>query len=166
MSRTEVEKAEAIDRSVLLAASRLRLRALALIDGAMRASNVQKATLAARLGVRRSAVQHTLSGSGNVTLQTLAEYLGVLDLEVELVPVYRGEVSASMRERRAPTIYPVTMRDHDWRAGAAHIMSEARRPGSQFVWGRSDKGIKPPATAEQTNASAPQAHRVPRGAKQ
>lgn len=134
MARTELQKAEVLDNAVLLAASRLRLRALALINGAMTLRGVQKATLAKRLGVRRTAVQHTLDGNGNVTLQTLAEYLGVLGVEVDLVPVESGEIATSMRSRRAPRILPLTLRDRDWHADAV-VVGENRAQPSQ-VWGQ------------------------------
>jgi len=142
MARSEVQKSEAIDRSILLAASRLRLRALALVEGAMSRHGVQKATLAKRLGVRRSAVQHTLAGNGNMTLQTLAEYLGALGMEVELVPVEAGEVSRSMRERRAPRVYSVTLRDRDWDSRTLAVSESSH--SSQAVWGA---GQQAPLTA-------------------
>ncbi|MFT3798105.1 helix-turn-helix domain-containing protein [Microbacterium sp.] len=116
------------DVAVLRADSRLRLRALALIHGAMGASHVSKAELARRLGVGRSAVNSTLKGNGNVTLRTLSEYVGVLGFELDLLPTRMGEVAVSIRERRAPRVAELTLRDRDLaQRGGVHAVAEVNR---------------------------------------
>lgn len=127
MTRTTLQKSDSIDREVMRSGSRLRLRALALIGGAMEKTGTSKSDLAKALGVGRSAVNQLLKGSGNLTLQTLSDYLGVMGFEVELMVTARGEVSASMRERRRPEVAEVTLRDQDWsRAVMVHPVSESR----------------------------------------
>lgn len=114
MARTELQRSEILSPETLRAGSRLRLRAHGLLAGAMDAAEITKSELAKRLGIRKSAVSDALNGNGNFRLQTLAEYLAVMGFELELVPVRSGEVLLSMRERRAPEVEPLTMRDRDW----------------------------------------------------
>lgn len=125
MTRTDLQKAEMLSSDVLRAGSRLRLRAQGLLSGAMAASGISKTELAKRLGVRKSAVGEALKGNGNFHLQTLAEYLGVMGFELELVPMKAGEALLSMRERRAPEVVPLTLRDHDW--DSTSLVVQARR---------------------------------------
>ena len=136
MTRTAVQKTDAVDATVLRAGSRIRHRALALIEGAMEATRTSNSHLAALLGVGRSAVGQTLKGNGNLTLQTLAEYLGVMGFEVELVPVRKGEISLSMRERRAPRVASITLRDADW-TGKQGVHTIPERRGSSARTARS-----------------------------
>ena len=133
MARTESQRTAALDDDILLVGSRLRLRSLAIINGAMHAQQITTAELARRLGVRPSTVLHTLDGNGDFRLQTLAEYLGALGVEVELVPVERGEIAASMNGRRAPSVLPVTMRDRDLRDSWSTVCSS--EPKAPQVWG-------------------------------
>jgi transcriptional regulator with XRE-family HTH domain len=151
MTRNEVQRAELVDPDVLIAASRLRLRALALIDGAMRATKVNRAGLAQRLGVRRSAVQQVMTGTGNLQLQTLAEYLGVLGFELELVPVEAGEVRRSMRERRAPRVAQLTIRDCDFARSGAHAINESTSSMAKPLTSDRARSI---STGNQSNARA------------
>lgn len=93
------------------AAARLRLRISDLLHAALAESGMKKADLGRALGIDRSAVTQIIEGNGNITVNTLAEYLAALGYEVDLAPVELGEIAASMREHRAPKIQEITQRD-------------------------------------------------------
>lgn len=133
-ARTELERSQALSSETLRAGSRLRLRALALLAGAMEVSGVSKVELAKRLGVRKSAVTDAVNGRGNFRLQTLAEYLSVMGFELELVPVRAGEVALAMRERRAPNVERLTARDRDWNDPAAVTVMAGRASSGRNNW--------------------------------
>lgn len=99
--------------SVLRASSRLKSRVLALLEGALEASEMSQVQVAEALGIKKAAVNNTLNGSGNITVETLALYLGAMGFEADLFAVHEGEVLTSMRERRAPRVVELTMRDRD-----------------------------------------------------
>lgn len=91
-------------------------------------TDTNKSQLAAMLGVGKSAVSQLLRGNGNMTLQTLAEYLGTMGYELEVVASEKGEISTSMRERRRPNVACLTLRDEDWRdSPSVHSVGESRR---------------------------------------
>lgn len=72
-----------------LSASRLRYRVLKYLNVALNQAGITQAELAKRLGIRRSAVNQVFNGDGNVRVNTLAEYLHEMGLEVDmsLVPL-------------------------------------------------------------------------------
>jgi transcriptional regulator with XRE-family HTH domain len=74
-------------------------------------SGIKKAELARILNVDRSSVTQVFNGNGNVTVNTLAEYLAALGYEIDLQPVELGEILVSMREHRAPAVAEITNRD-------------------------------------------------------
>ncbi|MFK0192442.1 helix-turn-helix domain-containing protein [Kitasatospora sp. NPDC090308] len=75
-----------------LAAARLRYEVLAQIHDALAETGVTQAELARRLDIRRSAVNQTFNGDGNVRVSTLAEYLHALGWELKLGRVQRGAI--------------------------------------------------------------------------
>lgn len=94
-------------------AARLRARVLALVSGALRESGRDQVTLAALLGVKKSAVSALLHGNGNVRINSLAEYMGVLGYEVDMIAVPIGEIEAARNDRRGPRHVALTMADAD-----------------------------------------------------
>jgi transcriptional regulator with XRE-family HTH domain len=113
LARSTLQKSHQLDDSVLAGAARLRARCLALLSGALRASDCDQVQLAARLGVRKSAVNAVLRGNGNVRINSLAEYMGALGLEIDMVAVPLGEIEAARNDRRAPRHVSLTMADDD-----------------------------------------------------
>ncbi|WP_409264000.1 helix-turn-helix domain-containing protein [Microbacterium aquimaris] len=120
----------------------------------MERDQVKPAELARRLGVRRSAVNSVLKGTGNLTLQTLAEYLGVLGYEVELAPIERGELVLSMRERRAPRLAQLTMRDADFGGAIAATETRERRMVPQIFHDAIDPSSPKPTADRRRNVRA------------
>lgn len=94
--------ASTTEGSRLLAQSRLRYRALTVIEQAMSAANLNQVGLAEKLGVRKSAVNGVLRGDGNLRLNTLAEYLHACGLELELSAVPAGTARKRSQERKPP----------------------------------------------------------------
>ncbi|MDQ0574302.1 helix-turn-helix domain-containing protein [Agromyces albus] len=92
----------------------------------MEASGRTQTEVAEYLGVRKSAVSQVMNGSGNVTLDTLAEYLSAMGYEADITAVEQGETLRSMRERRSPRIAAITLRDHDRRSGTNIAVWESR----------------------------------------
>jgi hypothetical protein len=108
-----LRKSRQLDEDVLASAARLRARCLALLNGALRESEIDQVTLAGRLGVGKAAVNSILRGNGNVAINSLAEYLAAMGFEIDMVPVPLGEIEAARDERRAPRCVALTMADHD-----------------------------------------------------
>lgn len=113
LARSMLQKSHQLDDSVLAGAARLRARALALLHGALRQSKIDQVTLARRLGVRKSAVNAVLQGNGNVRINTLAEYMAVMGLEIDMVATELGELDRCLAERRAPRHVVLTLADAD-----------------------------------------------------
>jgi transcriptional regulator with XRE-family HTH domain len=65
-----------------LASARLRYEVLSLLHRALQQAWINQSELAARLGVRKSAVSQVLRGDGNMRISTFAEYLHALGCEV------------------------------------------------------------------------------------
>lgn len=98
---------------MLAGAARLRARCLALLNGALRATDCDQVQLASRLGVRKSAVNALLRGNGNVRINSLAEYMGALGFEIDMIAVPLGEIAEARNDRRAPHYVAITMADDD-----------------------------------------------------
>ncbi|MFJ3381942.1 helix-turn-helix domain-containing protein [Curtobacterium sp. NPDC090217] len=120
----------------LLSAARLKSRILAILEAALERSELTQVQLADRLGVRKAAVNNVLRGNGNVTVSTLAEYLYALGYEADVTVVMEGEIIASMRERRAPRLEAITLRDLDRANGTVH-----RIPARQLNSARSTRTL-------------------------
>ncbi len=65
-----------------LASARLRRKVLHALDEGMDASGISQAELARRLGRSRSAVSQVRTGDGNLSVETLAEYLEAMGCEL------------------------------------------------------------------------------------
>lgn len=126
------------DATAMKAISRLRARVLALISAGAEFSDISQSELARRLGVRKSAVNQVFLGSGNIHVDTLAEYLAVMGLEADIVVTKMGELERARDARRAPRMMPLTLADHDRNSGPAVLaiyerennvnVIDARRP--------------------------------------
>ncbi|KHL15700.1 helix-turn-helix protein [Mumia flava] len=75
-----------------LAAARLRCEALKLLHQALEESGMSKTELAAKLGVRKSAVTQVFRGDGNVRVNTLADYLWALGRDADLSLAQRADI--------------------------------------------------------------------------
>lgn len=111
MARSQLQKALVIEDSVLMSAARVRRRALLILHGALKASGFDQVKLAKALGLKKSAVSAALNGNGNLSLNTLAEYMGAMGFEVDLVATALGEVEAAQAEHRSPKYIPLTVSD-------------------------------------------------------
>lgn len=116
MTLNELSTMSATDRR--RAAARLRLRITDLLHAALRESGMKKAEVARVLGIDRSNITQVIEGNGNITVNTLADYLAALGFEVDLLPVELGEIAASMRDHRAPVVREITQRDEYRRASS------------------------------------------------
>lgn len=130
MTLNELSTTSASDRR--RAAARLRLRITDLLHAALQESGMKKADVARVLGIDRSNITQVIEGNGNITVNTLADYLAVLGFEVDLLPVELGEIVASMREHRAPVVQEITQRDAYRRPSSVRqipygISSQSRR---------------------------------------
>lgn len=85
-----------------LAGSRLRYEVLKALHGALSRSGRTQSELAARLGIRKSAVNQVLRGDGNVRVTTLAEYLQALGFELVIGLVKAGEPRKAATDDRRP----------------------------------------------------------------
>lgn len=85
-----------------LASSRLRERALAMLDDALEHSGMSQAELARVMGTRRHAVTQMFHGDGNLKLETFAKYLAAMGYEVDLELFAVGELRAAAMGDRAP----------------------------------------------------------------
>lgn len=83
-----------------LAAARLRREVLKILHRALAAAEINQVELAARLGVRKSAVNQVLNGDGNVRITTLAEYLHACGHEATLALVPAGQPRQEVLARR------------------------------------------------------------------
>jgi transcriptional regulator with XRE-family HTH domain len=100
-----------------LAAARLRYTMLKHLHEALERSGLSQAELARRLGVRRSAVNQVFRGDGNVRIDTLAEYLHALGMELECALVPAGTPRRRVRAESV-TGAPVRITRLDTGAGA------------------------------------------------
>ncbi|MER7168902.1 helix-turn-helix transcriptional regulator [Micromonospora sp. NPDC000207] len=118
-----------------LSAARLRYQVLKALHRALANSGSTQSELAARLGVRKSAVNQVLRGDGNVRVSTLGEYLHELgvELSIETLPLGTQRASAeaemSRQRLRRATLRPEPARQSattcnfdqlDWHTGPAH----------------------------------------------
>lgn len=83
-----------------LASARLRYRVQTILHEALSAAGLTQTALAERLGVRKSAVSQVMNGSGNLRLNTLAEYLDSLNVELVIDAVPSGTARAKAVEGR------------------------------------------------------------------
>ena len=98
---TLYERLAATDDGVRrLAVTRLRREALRALHIALKASGLTQTDLAAKLGIRKSAVSQVLNGDGNLRVKTLAEYLGALGYELDMRLVEAGEPRRAITEQR------------------------------------------------------------------
>ncbi|MFE3118709.1 helix-turn-helix domain-containing protein [Streptomyces niveus] len=92
--------AGSVDGARRLASARLRHEALRSLHAALSASGLNQTELAARLGIRKSAVSQVLHGDGNLRVKTLAEYLSVMGYELDMRLVEAGEPRQAVIEER------------------------------------------------------------------
>ncbi|WP_157891958.1 helix-turn-helix domain-containing protein [Frankia alni] len=83
-----------------LADARIRHEILRCLHAALRASGINQADLARRLGVRRSAVNQVFKGDGNVRISTVAQYLHALGFELGVQLYEDGEHRRATVENR------------------------------------------------------------------
>lgn len=86
-----------------LAAARLRYSVLKSLTRALRESGLSQSELANRLGLRRSAVNAVFKGTGNVRVNTVAEYLDSMGFEATLVISPTGDARFQTQEWRELT---------------------------------------------------------------
>lgn len=67
-----------------LAAERLRGDVLEALHDALQASGLTRKTLADRMRVSQAAVTNTLTGNGNVRVDTIARYLDAMDMDLDI----------------------------------------------------------------------------------
>lgn len=145
--------------------ARLRLRVSDLLNAALQRSGMKKAELARALGVDRSAVSQVINGNGNVTINTLADYLSELGYEADIQPVALGEILESMREQRAPIVEELTIRDtHRKNVNGSHGYSliVQHRLNSSGVMGKWELrgGLAQRSQATQTHTQEPREFRL------
>ena len=99
--------------------------------------------VADKLGIKRAAINNTLNGTGNITIETLALYLGAMGYEADLVAATEGEILASMRERRSPRLEVLTTRDRDWQNRASVLPIDSNRG----MAGRRIRSLSPEAAS-------------------
>lgn len=120
-----------------LADARLRYQVLAVLHAAMRDAGSTQTELAARLGVRKSAVNQVLRGDGNLRMSTAAQYLAALGFElgVDLYPI--GEQRRALLEDRQPETARVGRREPRAQLvpthGSIHVAAAARSEVSKVV---------------------------------
>ena len=102
-----------------LSVSRLRYEVLKVLHASLQKSGLTQAELAARLGIRKSAVNNVLRGDGNVRVSTLAEYLhGTgFELEIKAVPLGRPREDA-VREMHVAWVTSTPMKEEPERSVA------------------------------------------------
>lgn len=83
-----------------LAAARLRYSVLKGLTKALRESGISQSELASRLGIRRSAVNAVFKGTGNVRVNTVAEYLDMMGFEATLMVSPTGAARSRTQEWR------------------------------------------------------------------
>lgn len=108
--------------------ARLRGRVIALLDSALERSGKTQVDLAKALGVRKSAVNQVLRGNGNVQMDTLAEYLGEMGFEADIVVAKLGEFRSARAERRSPRLEELTIADQDRRSDQAIAIYASSAP--------------------------------------
>lgn len=101
------------DLAAMKSTARLRSRVLALLHAAQQRTGATQVDIAARLGIRKSAVNQVLNGAGNIQIDTLGQYLAAMGLEADLVVAELGEFRLARRERRAPNTLALTAADRD-----------------------------------------------------
>lgn len=120
-----------------LAAARLRQDVLRALRQALADARMTQQDLARRLGVRKSAVNRVFQGDGNVQLNTIAEYMHELGMEVRI------DVSrAGTRDHvRSVTIERIHFRA-EWEGSFARSAVIDKRPASN-----TRRGSRPATTA-------------------
>jgi transcriptional regulator with XRE-family HTH domain len=78
------QMASTTEGSRALSAARLRYDILALLHRALAKARISQTELAARLGVRKSAVSQVFRGDGNLRVNTVAEYLDAMGYELDV----------------------------------------------------------------------------------
>lgn len=99
--------------AALKSIARLRSRVLALLHAGREYAGISQVEIAAKLGVRKSAVNQVFNGVGNIHMDTLGAYLAAMGLEADLVVAELGEFREARAHRRAPVTIPLTIADHD-----------------------------------------------------
>ncbi|MEU9215104.1 XRE family transcriptional regulator [Streptomyces sp. NPDC048376] len=110
-----------------LASARLRFEILRKLNLALDASGLTQSALAAALKVRKSAVNQTLRGDGNLRIKTLSDYLHALGYELEVRLVEAGEPRRAALEDRDVRPAPVEL------SGAKQAAEAANRADSAQV---------------------------------
>lgn len=91
-----------------LAAARLRYSVMKSLSRALTESGLSQSELALRLGLRRSAVNAVFKGTGNVRVNTVAEYLHAMGYEASLVVAPSGSARSRTQAWRKIALPSVT----------------------------------------------------------
>lgn len=112
-----------------LAAAKLRGDVLEMLHDALETAGVTRVALATKLGRGKAAVTNVLTGDGNLRVNTIAEYLDAMDMELHIA----ARPSAAVRVAPPAHAAPVG-------AGAAHASA------ADLFW--SDMAITVESTAD------------------
>lgn len=121
-----------------LARASLRSRVLGVLHRCLDESDITQTELADRLGIRKSAVHRTLNSNGNLRVDTIADMLAALDLELYVCPTALGEVRSASRERRRPVlldIMPSEQRIADRESLDSMVSAPTRATNMHFSYG-------------------------------
>ncbi|GHB21508.1 hypothetical protein GCM10010306_012660 [Streptomyces umbrinus] len=116
-----------------LASARLRYEVLRKLHMALEASGLTQSALAEALKVRKSAVNQTLRGDGNLRIKTLAEYLQALGYELEVRLVEAGEPRRAVLEDRDVRLAAIEFSDRETSPADSVTPVEAERTESIHV---------------------------------
>ncbi|WP_299928902.1 helix-turn-helix transcriptional regulator [uncultured Nocardioides sp.] len=100
-----------------MAAAKLRGDVLELLHDALETAGMTRVALATKLGRGKSAVTNALTGDGNLRVNTIAEYLDAMDMDLEI----------SARPRAAAQVARTTHVD-------VLALMDAGTPHAEFFW--------------------------------
>jgi hypothetical protein len=101
------ERESTLSGRLSLAAARLALKTLHIMNAAKRRSGLSNKEIAGKLGLSAGRVSQVLNGDGNLHVATIARFLGACDYELTFVarPLKEGLATLSSetrRERKSP----------------------------------------------------------------